>query len=424
MPRLISPSIFRQIIRKSSNLSLIVFCILFSVNFSFAQSKKELERKKAELRKEIEYTNKLLSNVQKTKQTSLTTLVNLKKKIAARIELIRTINQEINLYSDEIEQTINEIDELEQEIKQLKDEYARMIYFAYVNQNAYQRLAFIFASRDFNQAYKRVKYLQQYSEARQEQAKQIEKKQVELIEKKAKLEDEKQQKSLLLTSEEKERKQLDQEKNEQIAMISNLQESEKNLRKKLKEKQQAEAKLNKAIENIIKKEIEAAKRKAAAAGKKNVTSSNALSLTPEAAKLSADFAGNRGKLPWPVEHGVITSTFGEHPHPVLAGIKTKNNGIDINTKKGTVARAIFDGEVTGVVVIPGSNKAVIIRHGEYLSVYSNLDEVYVRMGEKVSVKQPLGLVHTNEEDSKTELHLEIWQSTTKMDPSGWLYMRK
>ena len=415
---------FRQAIKKSSNFFLLILFFSFSVGVVSAQTKKELERKKAELKKEIEYTNKLLSNVQKSKQTSLSTLVNLKKKIAARVELIRTINQEINLYSDEIEKTSNEIDDLEREIKQLKDEYARMIYFAYVNQNAYQRLAFIFASKDFNQAYKRVKYLQQYSEARQEQAKQIVKKQEELVEKKVRLEEEKQQKSQLLTLEEKERNQLDIEKNEQMVMIGNLQESEKNLKKKLKEKQQAEAKLNKAIENIIKREIEAAKRKAAAAGKKNVTSSNALSLTPEAAKLSADFAGNKGKLPWPVEHGVITNTFGEHPHPVLAGIKTKNNGIDINTKKGTVARAIFDGEVTGVVIIPGSNKAVIVRHGEYLSVYSNLDEVYVRMGEKVSTKQPLGLVHTDEEEAKTELHLEIWQNTTKMDPSGWLYLRK
>ena len=420
----ISLSIYLPVIKRNSLKLFIFIALLFISNFAAAQSKKDLEKKKAELRKEIELTTKLLNNVQKNKQTTLSTLVTLKKKIAARIELIRTINQEINLYNDEIEKTSAEIDDLEKEIQQLKEEYAKMIYFAYINQNAYQRLSFIFAAKDFNQAYKRIKYLQQYSDYRQEQAKQIEFNQQSLLRKKEILEQEKQQKSQLLTLEEKERQQLDAEKNEQITMISNLQESEKNLRKKLKQKQEAEARLNKAIEDIIKKEIEAARKKAAAAGKKNVTAGNALSMTPEAAKLSADFSGNRGKLPWPVEQGVITGTFGEHPHPVLAGIKTKNNGIDINTKKGAVARAIFDGEVTGVVIIPGSNKAVIIRHGEYLSVYSNLDEVYVRMGEKVTVKQPLGLVHSNDEDSKTELHLEIWQNTTKMDPATWLYMRK
>lgn len=423
MIRSISPSMCLQVIRKSSKLCLFLLFIFFSFAAE-AQSKKDLEKRKAELRKEIEYTNKLLSNVQKSKEAGLSVLVTLKKKIAARIELIRTINQEISLYNDEINKITKDIDDLENEIKQLKEEYAKMIYFAYINRNAYQRVAFIFASHDFNQAYKRIKYLQQYSEYRQEQAKQIEKKQVDLIEKKESLELERQQKSQLLASEEQERKQLDAERNEQLGMVSKLQESEKNLRKKLKEKQQAEAKLNKAIEDIIKKEIEAARKKAEAAGKKNVTASNALSMTPEAARLSASFAGNRGKLPWPVEQGVITGTFGEHPHPVLAGIKTKNNGIDINTRKGAVARAIFDGEVTGVVIIPGSNKAVIVRHGEYLSVYSNLDEVYVRMGEKVTTKQPLGLVHSNDEDSKTELHLEIWHNTTKLDPAKWLYMRK
>jgi murein hydrolase activator len=419
----ISPLVSLRAIKKSSKFCLLLLFITFST-IAASQTKKELEKKKEELRKEIEYTNKLLNEVQKNKQATLSTLTTLKRKISARVELIRTINQEINLYNDEIDNVTDEIRELEQEIMLLKEEYAKMIYFAYVNQNAYQRLAFIFASHDFNQAYKRIKYLQQYGAYRQEQAKQIEKKQQDLIVKKEKLELEKQQKSQLLSSEEKERKLLDSERNEQLSMISKLQDSEKNLKKKLKEKQQAEAKLNKAIENIIKKEIEAARRKALAAGKKDVTASNALSMTPEAARLSANFAGNRGKLPWPVEQGVITGTFGEHPHPVLAGIKTKNNGIDINTKKGAVARAIFDGEVTGVVIIPGSNKAVIVRHGEYLSVYSNLDEVYVRMGEKVTIKQPLGLVHSNEEDSKTELHLEIWQNTTKLNPATWLYMRK
>jgi murein hydrolase activator len=419
----ISPLAFPQAIRRSSKLCLLLLFITFST-FAAAQTKKELEKRKEDLRKEIEYTNKLLNEVQKNKQATLSTLTTLRKKISARVELIRTINQEINLYNEEIDKVTDEIRELEQEIGRLKEEYAKMIYFAYINQNAYQRLAFIFASHDFNQAYKRIKYLQQYGAYRQEQAKQIEKKQQDLVVKKEKLEIEKQQKSQLLSSEEKERKLLDSERNEQLSMISKLQESEKNLRKKLKEKQQAEAKLNKAIENIINKEIEAARKKALAAGKKDVTAANALSMTPEAARLSANFAGNRGKLPWPVEQGVITGTFGEHPHPVLAGIKTKNNGIDINTKKGAVARAIFDGEVTGVVIIPGSNKAVIIRHGEYLSVYSNLDEVYVRMGEKVTIKQPLGLVHSNEEDSRTELHLEIWQNTTKLNPATWLYMRK
>lgn len=403
--------------------ALLGFVLLMLSGISFSQTRKDLESKKAQLQKEIELTNKLLEETQMDKKTTLNQLKTLRRKISIREELIRTINTELGMLDTQISTTADSIVVLEAQLKRLKGEYAKMIYFAYKNQNAYQRLMFLFAAEDFNQAYKRMKYLQQYSAHRKMQAEQILSTTEELNQKKAELEARKNQKNALLGNEIAEKKNLASEQNQQEGLAKNLQAKEKKLKQDLKTKQEAAARLNRAIEDVIRREIEAAKKRAEAEGKKATPGTSALAMTPEAAKLSADFAGNRGSLPWPVDQGIITSTFGDHPHPVLKGIMTKNNGIDISTRKGTVARALFDGTVSGVVIIPGANKAVIVRHGEYLSVYSNLDEVYVKMGDKVSTKQNIGLVHTNEEDSKTEIHLEIWKGTTKLDPSDWLFRK-
>lgn len=405
--------------KKPFLISLTFYFLILSF-FSSAQTKKELEKKKNQLHKDIEFTNKLLQETKRSKSVSLNQLVTLNKKMNTRVELINTIRREIEILNNQINEINSIVSALEKDIKQLKKEYAKMIVFAYKNQSAYNKLMYIFAAKDFNQAYKRLRYLQQYSEYRKRQAELIIKTQETLNAKRKEIESKKHLKTNLLQSEENEQQILRSEKNEHLSLLNSLQVKEKQLKKDLQEKQKAEARLNKAIEDLIKKEIEAAKKKAESEGKKNVTSASALTLTPEALKLSTDFAINKGKLPWPVDQGVITATFGEHPHPVLKGIITKNNGIDIKSYKGAVARAIFEGQVTGVVVIPGSYKAVIVRHGEYLSVYSNLEQVYVKMGDKVSTKQNLGLIHTEAEDSKTEVHLEIWKGTLKMNPEPWL----
>jgi septal ring factor EnvC (AmiA/AmiB activator) len=303
---------------------------------------------------------------------------------------------------------------------QLKEEYANMIRFAQRNQGSYQRLMYVFASSDFNQAYKRLKYLQQYSENRKRQAALIDSTQQQLHSKKQTLQLQKDEKTSLRNSELKQKQNLEEDKKEQDRLLANLQDREKKLKKQLAEKQKAKRKLDKAIDDLIRKEIASAKKKATASGKKNVTSENVFSLTPEAQKLSSSFAGNKGKLPWPVEKGTVSSSFGEHPHPELKGIVIKNNGIDIRSTTNSSARTIFDGEVTGIITIPGANSAVIIRHGEYLSVYSNLASVNVKKGDKVTTRQKIGSVYTDTEESVTELHLEIWKGTIKLDPAGWL----
>ena len=406
--------------RKLNRFVLFLFLLLAAGGNLSAQTKKELEKRKQQLQKEIDETNKELKATSKSKSLTASQVNALKKKIRLRQELIGTINGELDGLTNQISTTTSEIGTLEQKMTRLKDEYANMILFAQRNQGSYQRLMYVFASSDFNQAYKRLKYLQQYSENRKKQAAMIESTQNQLQSKKQTLEIQKVEKTSLRNSELKQKQNLEADKKQQDRLLVNLQDREKKLKKQLAEKQKAKRKLDKAIDDLIRKEIASAKKKATASGKKNVTSENVFSLTPEAQKLSSSFAGNKGKLPWPVEKGSISSSFGEHPHPELKGIVVKNNGIDIRSAANSSARSIFDGEVTGVITIPGANSAVIIRHGEYLSVYSNLSSVYVKKGDKVTTRQKIGNVYTDTEESVTELHLEIWKGTSKLDPAGWL----
>lgn len=404
------------------SVKYILIFLLLAVTASFAQttSKKELERKKEKLQKEIDFTNNQLKIVSKNKNATKEQLEALQKKIKLREQLIGTINGEISSLGGQIETTNKEITNLEDKMKRLKAAYAEMVRYAYRNRNIYQRLMFIFAAADFNQAYKRISWLQQYSKHRMQQAAEITGTETELTGKKQDLEAKKNQKTNLKISEQNNKATLEKEKVEQDQVMKNLTKREQKLKKDLAEKQAAKQKLDRAIESLIKKEIEAAKKKAVAAGKKNVTNANVFTSTPEAAKLSSGFSNNKGILPWPVEQGAITGTFGNHPHKELKGIMVNNNGVDIQSAKGTSARAIFDGTVSGVISIPGSNKAVIIRHGEYLTVYSNLTDVAVKTGDKVTTKQRIGNIGNDEDNQKAEVHLEIWKNTTKLNPQLWL----
>jgi septal ring factor EnvC (AmiA/AmiB activator) len=385
----------------------------------FAQSKKELENKKKQLQKEIKQTESLLEETKKSKKLSLNQLVTLNKKISVREQLIQTIQAEIRIAEKQIKENKDVITSLENDLQKLKEEYARMIYYAYKNQDAYSRIMFVFSAQDFSQAYRRLKYMQQYSYYRQKQAEMIEKTQELLNKKNAELEDKKRQKQQLLGIEEQEKQVLAKEKSEQEKTLTQLQEQEKELLKKIREKEQEQKQLQLAIQRIIEEEIRKSREKAKTEGTK--PAEKGLTLTPEAQKLSNTFEANKGKLPWPVAEGIITGKHGEQPHPVLKGITIKNNGVDISTKKDAPVRAVFEGEVTGLATVPGFGKVVMIRHGEYLSVYSNLRDVLVKKGDKIKTKQNIGVVETDDND-KTEVHFEIWKGSTLMNPETWLYL--
>ncbi len=393
--------------------------LLILVQGAYGQDKKtQLQQKKAKIEEEINYTNKLLEETKKNKQVSLNQLVLLNKQINKRQELISAISGEIGNLNKQIEETNDTINHLTESIKQLKQEYARMIYFASKNRNAYTRLMFIFSAKDFNQVYQRLKYFQQYSSYRQNQVRVIKQNQLLLNEKILLLEKQKANKLSLKKSEESEKQKLTGEKSEQDKTVKKLSQKEKELLRKLRDSEKAARKLQKAIEDLIAEEI----RKASEAAKKTGTKpapENKFGLTPSEIQLSSSFAGNKGRLPWPTERGIISSTFGEHPHPILKGIKTKNNGIDFTTAKGESARAVFDGEVTSTMTLPGYNNVVIIRHGEYLTVYSNLDQLFVKKGDKVKTKQRIGVIQTDD-SGKSKLHFELWQGKNIQNPGSWI----
>ena len=399
----------------------IVFIILFlllPVTMSGQNKKVDLQEEKKQIEADIKYTNDLLATTSKTKKSSMNGLVILQQKIRQRERLINNIKAEIRLLDHEIEETGDSIFQLSVDLKKLKEEYARMIYYAYRNRGSYDRLVFIFSSADFNQAYRRIKYFQQYGTYRRTQAELITRTQLALDEKEQALEVQKVDKQSLLIQQQNERGTLEGEKTEVNLTIQDLGKQEKELRSTLTKKEKAVAKLDEAIARIIAEEIRLAEERARAEAASKTA--GGFALTPAEMQLSENFGSNKGKLPWPTERGVISSTFGEHQHPVLPRVKVKNNGIDILTSEGEYARAVFNGEVTRVISVPNFNNVVIIRHGEYLTVYSNLDEVLVSKGDKVITKQRIGRIYTNGSENKTEMHFELWKAKDLMNPSSWL----
>ncbi len=448
---------------------LLIFLLILSADLTFSQSKKDLEQKKKKNQKEIEYTNKLLKENKKNKNKSYNALLILNRKISLRNELILSVNTEIKILTVKIDKNTQEINALAKDLLLLKKDYAKMIYYAYKNRSSYDRLMYILSAKDFNQAYQRIKYLQQYSGYRRKQAISILKNQKQLQRKLTELQMRINEKQELLNEQQSETKQLAKEKDEQNEMLETLKLKESDLKKRLEEKVVLSQKFQKSIENIIaseeevrrktneaiKKEKRAKERKEKSERIKNLknkilskkekdklaveekkfeeeketvvevkSKSNVYEMTPDEKITSANFGNNKGTLPWPTERGLITGAFGEHEHPVLKGIMVRNNGIDISTSEGESVRAIFNGVVSKVMQIPGYNNVIIIRHGNYLSVYSNLSSVNVKTGDRVLAKQKIGRVNTDDSDeNKTFLHFEIWKDNMKLDPAHWISQR-
>jgi len=388
------------------NTFLIILTILSAI--SVAQNRSELEKKKNNAIKEIEYTNKLIRETEQGKKESVNNLNLINTKISARQELINAINSEISLIETTIKDNEMVISMLEEDLIALRNEYAKMIVLAYKNRNSYDRLMFILSSDDFNQAYKRLKYYQQYSDYRKKQAMAIKGIQVVLNSENEKLAASKQEKETLLAEKSDETNQLKQEKRMQNSTIQKLTKQEEDLRKTLRKYEETAAQLQREIEKLIAEEAKAS------------SSSGTYQLTPAEKLISTNFGNNKGALPWPVERGVIVSSYGKHPHPVLGGVTIENAGVDIATAQGTQVRAIFEGEVRRVFTLPGAQNAVIIRHGNYLSVYTHLSKAFVKKGDKVETKQAIGEVYTDKEENKTIVHIEIWKENLKMNPAQWL----
>lgn len=399
-------------------------------------SKANLQAQAKKLESQIQYNNKLLEQTSKNKNVNLNQLTILNDQINKRDKLIKNINTEISAVSSDIQVYEKQIISLEDDIHALKKEYSKLIVATQKHSNSSEILMFILASEDFNQAYRRLKYFQQYSAHRKEQVRNIQQKQAELKVVKEHLEQEKHTKTNLLSQEEQEKKKLDAEKSRKGQTISQLQKREKKLREDIRKSQAEAQKLTLQIERIIAQEIEAARKAAArkaaeeaakkgtaseTAQKQGTTAEQSVSqLTPEEKKLSNDFANNRGRLPWPTEHGTIIEHFGTHNHPLLKGIKINNDGIDIATLKDEPVRAIFNGSVTGIYADPYGERMVIVQHGNYRSIYANLKSVSVKRGQKITTKQTIGVVSTRTQDEKTVLKFQLWKDFQKLNPEQWI----
>lgn len=441
-----------QLKKKKNNLiytGLLLFFIGFHYPVLVAQTKttsqKDLQSKKNKLNDDIKQLNNQLSQTKANKKSQINTIVVINTKIKVREELISTINTELSHINSNIKKNTTEVNSLKQNLDKLKGEYAKMIYFAQRNQDSYTKLMFLFASGDFNQAYIRMKYFQQYTAFRKKQADEIVATQIVLGTKLKELEDQRHEKNKLLGNEKDEKIQLDGEKQQQEIVLSELQQQEKELKEELEKKKRDAENLQIAIKKLIEAEIkrkvdESARIAAAKAAKaeklakakaktketpktktevKAPVKVTAPELTEEAEAVGADFSSSRGKLPWPVIKGVICQPYGEYEHPAIKGFIMNNNGVEICASKGSQARAVFEGEVTSIAISPTGGKLIIIRHGEYLSVYSNIGDVFVKQGDKVSIKQVIGTIL--DEDGKTSMNLQIWKGQKTMDPSGWLF---
>lgn len=408
---------------------------------------RDLEGKKKKLREEIGNINDLLLDTKKNKKISMNTVFILNKKIKVREELIATINSEIAMIGRNIISKQEEIKELVALLNKLKKDYAAMVYYDYRNKDKYCSLMFLFASEDFNQAYQRFRYIREIEDYRKRKAASIGDTRQGLELKLEELNKEKEEKSQLLGSESAEKSQLANERTEQEDNLGQLQQKESDLKSQLTKKKEEIKNLNAAIKRLIQEELlrqqeaekqrlialnerkekrERMKREKIKLSQKEIESNkkidaSELAETKETEMLSSDFTSNRGKLPWPVQKGVITNGFGEQEHPTIKGFVWNNNGVDIASPKGTLARSVFEGVVTGITTVQGIGKVVIIRHGEYLSVYSNLQDISVKMGEKITIKQTIGTVGYDDEENKTVIHFQIWKGQKILNPEDWLY---
>ena len=408
-------SFFRVLRRATCLIALVLIA-----SSGFAQTKKELEKKRAALDKQIKTTTALIEQARKEQRVTQEQLQLLESQIAAREQLINTMNGELRKVDQRIAEDVELVASLKQDMVKLKEEYARMLQFAYRNRSAYDRMSYLFAANSFQQAYRRSRYLAQIAEQRKRQAAVIEETRSTIDARLAGLQEQREEKTKLMSEQQAERQRLNSDRNGQQSALTNLKKEEGRLRDTQKKQESQRKELDAAIRKAIEAEL---KPKTKPGAKPGAPAKLDLSMTPEAKELNTDFEKNKGKLPWPVEKGVITSRFGKQPHPVLPGITIENNGIDITTEKNAAVRALFRGEVSSVIVIPGAGKAVIVSHGAYRTVYSNLREVSVAKGQKVETKQNVGAVLTDENGSVA--HVELWKITAdglvKVDPGPWLF---
>ena len=402
-------------------LIVVLCCLLSGVVTVEAQSKKqqELEAKRQQIIEEIRQINSLLFKTRGEKKSVLNEVEDLDQRIRATENLIRVTNQQANLLTREINDNLSKIETLRDELKTLKEDYAEMIRKSYRSKSQQSRVMFLLSSDDFLQAYKRLQYMKQYAKHRKQQGDRIQEKTKELQVLNTGLLEQKKQKQLLIDENKQTRVTLAAEKKNQEALIASLRQDEGKFASQIRAKQKEADAIDRQIDAIIRAAIAESNKSAGTKVTKGTVETFA--LTAEAKALAANFSSNKGKLPWPVEKGVVIRRYGNQRHPQLPNVTTFSSGVEIATAKDSKARSVFDGVVFQIQKTRQGTKAVYIRHGSFISVYYNMDQVSVKTGDKVKTKQDIGTIFTNGLSGKTVLKFLIYKNSTRMNPADWVY---
>jgi len=398
---------------KHLNRSFFTAAIFLLYSFSnclLAQkNKSQLEKEKNLLQNQITQAQQILSETSSKKKASIGQLNALKRKISAHSKLIRNYSQEIKGLDSKISEDNEVINALNKDLENLKKEYASMVYATYKSSGGFDKLSYIFASVDLNQFYMRFKYLEQYSSARKNQVKLITDIKNEIESEKVSLEKAKEDKNLLLEEQIQEKKKLSDLKSQQDKVLASLKKEESQINRDISKKKQEITKLESLIAELLKAEI----------NKTDPTAARNVDLT----NVSSLFEKNKSSLPWPVTTGFISGKFGTHPHPVLKRVKVPNDGVNIQTKQNEEVKAVFDGVVKKIAIVPGEFKyVVIVQHGSYFTVYAKLKKVNVKMGQQIAKQDVIGEVNTDV-DGISEVQFQVWKNTQKLDPELWLAKR-
>ena len=392
---------------------LFLWIVLLCSNSIFSQNnRKQLEKQKEAIQKELKEINALLFKNKKQKASTFTDIENINYKIQRKQEVIKLTNRQINLLNIDLEKNKNQQVDLSKRLKEVKAAYKEMILRSYKSKSGKNKLMFVLSSESFFQAFKRTQYIKQYAAFRRNQANKIVTISDELKLINDELIERKKLKETLLTNNRLTQKSLEKEKNQANEIAFKLKSQEKKYKKNILAKQKESLKIDKQIDKLI--------REAIAASNKTKTKSNSFNLTPEAIALAKNFELNKGKLPWPVSRGVVIQRFGTQPHPVVKTAKIKSNGIVIATEKSAKVKTVFKGQVLSVLKFRGSNPTILIQHGNYITAYKNLSKVFVSKGDALESGQAIGEVFTNKTNSQSTIQFSIFKKTTPLNPLFWI----
>ena len=396
--------------------ALLLTLMLHFSGFSQSKKQQELEERRRELRQEIQQIGVLLFEGEKEQKSVLSVVEDLDFKIKVRKNLISITNQQANLLTREISSNQTKISKLRDKLKALKADYAEMIVKSYKSRSDQNKLMFLLSSTNFQQAYKRLQYIKQYADYQQLQAELIKTETAKMQALNIELQIQKKNKQTLIEDNRRAKSILDTEKTQQKTLIKEIKNNLSQFTAQLKSKQRESNKIDKEIQKIIQAAIAASNKKAGKSSKLKV-----FSLTPEQKILAANFTANKGKLPWPVVNGVVKLRYGNNPSPIDPSLTIKSNGVRIATSKGAQVRAVFEGVVQGIMTPKNGNNTIMIRHGNYITVYKNLSKFYVNKGDKVTTKQMIGEVITNKASGESILSFGIYKDSSIQNPSQWIY---